>query len=155
MEDFALTITSRIDKAKADEAARLDAEREKIRAEEEAKAAAKVKAEQDEAARKEMLAQQARDEVERQRIAAEREANAKARQEAMPKITETIDHGEGIKTIVVESKPPAAPAHTGITGSAKVLDEIDDILRGFTVADLIKVRDFAAQIAGQREKVAA
>lgn len=154
MDDFALTITSRIDKAKADEAARIDAEREKIRAEEEAKAAAKVKAEQDEAARQERLAQQARDEVERQRIAAEREANAKARQEAMPKVTETIDHGEGIKTIVVESKPPAAPAHTGITGSAKVLDEIDDILRGFTVADLIKVRDFAAQIAGQRAKVA-
>ena len=45
--------------------------------------------------------------------------------------------------------------HTGITGSAKVLDEIDDLLRGFTLADLIKVRDFAEQIAGQREKVAA
>lgn len=49
----------------------------------------------------------------------------------------------------------AAPAHMGITGPAKILDEIDDILRNFTLADLIKVRDFAAQIAGQREKVAA
>ena len=47
MVDFALTITSRIDKSKADEAARMDAERAKIRAEEEAKATAKSKAEQD------------------------------------------------------------------------------------------------------------
>lgn len=140
-DDLVALIKSRIAEHKEAEEKRLAAEREKIRAEEEAKAAAKVKAEQEAA--------------ERQRIAAEREANAKARQESMPKITETIDHGEGIKTIIVESKPPAAPAHAGITGSAKVLDEIDDILRGFTLADLIKVRDFAAQIAGQREKVAA
>lgn len=49
----------------------------------------------------------------------------------------------------------AAPAHMGITGSAKIIDEIDDILRGLTLADLIRVRDFSAQIAGQREKVAA
>lgn len=51
MDDFTLTITSRIDKAKVEEEKRLDAEREKIRAEEEAKAAAKVKAEQEESAR--------------------------------------------------------------------------------------------------------
>lgn len=47
MEDFTLTITSRIEKHKADEAARLESEREKIRAEEEAKAIAKIKAESD------------------------------------------------------------------------------------------------------------
>ena len=39
LEDFALTITSRINKAKADEAARLEAERERIRQEEVAKIA--------------------------------------------------------------------------------------------------------------------
>lgn len=38
MDDFVLTITSRINKAKADEAARLEQEREKIRAEEQDKA---------------------------------------------------------------------------------------------------------------------
>ena len=54
MDDFVLTISSRIDKAKADEAARLDAERERIRAEEQAKAQreaeAKARAEAQEAA---------------------------------------------------------------------------------------------------------
>jgi hypothetical protein len=56
MEDFALTITSRIEKAKADEAAKLEAERARIRAEEEEKAVAKVKAEQDEADRQQAKA---------------------------------------------------------------------------------------------------
>lgn len=45
MEDFTLTITSRIEKQKADEAAKLEAERARIQAEEEAKARAKVEAE--------------------------------------------------------------------------------------------------------------
>jgi len=45
LEDFALTITSRIEKQKADEAARLEVERARIQAEEEAKARAKVEAE--------------------------------------------------------------------------------------------------------------
>jgi predicted phage-related endonuclease len=45
MEDFTLTITSRIEKQKADEAARLEAQRAAIQAEEEAKARAKMEAE--------------------------------------------------------------------------------------------------------------
>jgi len=45
MDAFALTITSRIEKQKADEAARLEAETARIRAEEEAKATAKAQAE--------------------------------------------------------------------------------------------------------------
>ena len=44
MDAFALTITSRIEKQKADEAARLEAETARIRAEEEAKATAKAEA---------------------------------------------------------------------------------------------------------------
>lgn len=52
MEDFVLTISSRIDKSKADEAARLNAEREKIRAEEQAKAEANARREAQEAAMK-------------------------------------------------------------------------------------------------------
>ncbi|MGB5049947.1 MAG: hypothetical protein WBO46_13480, partial [Caldilineaceae bacterium] len=47
MEDFALTITSRINKAKADEAKKLEAIKEAARVEAEANAAAKVKADQD------------------------------------------------------------------------------------------------------------
>ena len=46
IEDFALTITSRIEKQKAGEAARLEAQREEIRKQEEAKAIAKVQAEE-------------------------------------------------------------------------------------------------------------
>lgn len=46
LEDFSLIIQSRIDKQKADEAARLEAERARIQAEEEAKARAKVEAEE-------------------------------------------------------------------------------------------------------------
>lgn len=44
LDDFTLLITSRMDKRKADEAARLEVERAKIQAEEEAKAQAKVEA---------------------------------------------------------------------------------------------------------------
>lgn len=46
-DDFTLLVTSRIDKHRADEAARLEAERARIQAQEEAKAQAKAKAEQD------------------------------------------------------------------------------------------------------------
>jgi hypothetical protein len=52
IEDFALTITSRIDKAKEAEEKRLAAEREKIRAEEQAKAQANARREAQEAAAK-------------------------------------------------------------------------------------------------------
>ena len=52
MEDFTLTITSRIEKQKADEAARLEAQRAAMQAEEEAKARAKVEEEQRQAAAK-------------------------------------------------------------------------------------------------------
>lgn len=45
LEDFVLTISSRIEKQKADEAERLEAERVRMQAEEEAKARAKVEAE--------------------------------------------------------------------------------------------------------------
>lgn len=56
MDDFTLAITSRIEKHKADEAARLESERARMQAEEEAKARAKVAAEAAEASRKEELA---------------------------------------------------------------------------------------------------
>lgn len=117
----------------------------------------------------------AKAEAERQRIAAERKANAKA--ELIAKQQRELDAAEDAAIVAKPTEPAAqpaatttsaenggytvapvaavAPAHTGITGSAKVLDEIDDLLRGFTLADLIKVRDFAAQIAVQREKAAA
>ena len=120
-------------------------------------ATAKAKAEQEEA--------------ERQRIAQEREANAKAREEAMPKVTETIDHGDGIKTIVVQGTEPAAQpapaassprldetpkaaAHTGITGSARLLDRLDDLARQMTERELSELCIHAAHMLENRKQAA-
>ncbi len=156
-DDLALVIKTRIADRKAEEAKREAEQRERIRAEEEAKATAKAKAEQEEA--------------ERQRIAQEREANAKAREEAMPKVTETIDHGDGIKTIVVQGTEPAAQpapaassprldetpkaaAHTGITGSARLLDRLDDLARQMTEQELSELCIHAAHIIENRRAAA-
>ena len=70
-DDLALVIKSRIADHLAAEAKKLEAIKEAARVEAEANAAAKVKADQEEAARQERLAQQARDDVERQRRATE------------------------------------------------------------------------------------
>ena len=152
---FEAIVLQRINQHAESERKRLEAEREKIRIEEERKAAAKVKAEQEEA--------------ERKRIAAEREANAKARQAAMPKVTETIDHGDGIKTIVVQepaAQAPlgvsegtatpvaAAPTHKGMTGSARLLDRLDDLARQMTEQELSDLCIHAAHILENRKQAA-
>lgn len=92
---FEAIVLNRINKHAEEERKRMEAEREKIAAQERAK----IEREQAEANRK----------AEIERIAAEREANAKAREAAMPKVTETIDHGDGIKTIVVAAPAPQEP----------------------------------------------
>ena len=116
--------------------------------------AAKIKAEQEEADRK--------------RIAAGREANAKAREAAMPKVTETIDHGDGIKTIIVEpaAQAPlgvsggtatpvaAAPTHSGMTGSARLMDRLDDFARQMTEQELSDLCIHAAHILENRKAAA-
>jgi putative phage-type endonuclease len=71
MEDFTLTITSRIEKQKADDAAKLEAETLRIRAEEEAKATAKAKADAEDI----LAAERAKQ--------AEEESARKARDQAM------------------------------------------------------------------------
>lgn len=132
-DGFAAIVTQRIDNHAKAEAKRLDQERERIAAHERAK----IENEQRQAAVR----------------AIEKEMPLMAIEPAaQPAATITTAEIGGYS---VAPAVAAAPAHMGITGSAKILDEIDDILRGFTLADLIKVRDFAAQIAGQREKVAA
>lgn len=82
MEDFALTITSRIDKAKADEAKKLEAIKEAARVEAEANAAAKVKAEADAKAKAEQ------DAAEAQRKASE-EAAAKIGRDRLTEANQT------------------------------------------------------------------
>lgn len=75
MDDFTLTITSRIEKAKADDAAKLEAERERIRQEEEAKARSKMEAEAKAKAEAEAAAKLAEEEA---RIRAEERAKTQA-----------------------------------------------------------------------------
>lgn len=74
MDDFVLTISSRIDKAKADEQARLDAERDRIRAEEEAKAKAEAEAK----LRAEIAAKEAQERADKAKADAEAQAEAVA-----------------------------------------------------------------------------
>lgn len=146
-DDLVALIKSRIAEHKEAEEKRLAAEREKIRAEEERKAREK--------AQEEFNRQQGEAEA---KAVAEALAAERAKAQNTPPPEPAITPATRIAETPAPGKretAPVQPAHIGITGSAKVLDEIDDILRGFTVADLIKVRDFAAQVAGQREKVAA
>ena len=71
MEDFTLTITSRIEKQKADEAARLEAQRAEMQAEEERKATAKAQAEAEAIIAAERAKQAAEEAKEREAVAIE------------------------------------------------------------------------------------
>jgi len=77
MEDFVLTITSRIEKQKADEAAKLEAQRESIRLEEERKATAKAQAE----AEAILAAERAKQAEEEAKATAKVEAESRAKAE--------------------------------------------------------------------------
>lgn len=112
MEDFALTITSRIDKSKAEESARLEAERERIRAEEQAKAQREAKAEQD-------------------RINAEAIEERRAAQAQADAPLVEPDHIPGI-TKMVEQEAPAVTQEIRATGPTIKLGEINTRL-GYTV----------------------
>jgi len=116
-EDFTLTITSRIEKQKADEAARLEAETARIRAEEEAKATAKAQAEAEA-----ILA------AERAKQAAEEAAAREAEKAATKQIGDAIEAAAleklntppesqagtlaGARPAVVSQTEPAAPVST-------------------------------------------
>jgi len=106
MEDFVLTITSRIEKQKADEAAKLEAQRESIRLEEERKATAKAQAE----AEAILAAERAKQAAEE---AAAREAEkAAALAEANNAATKQI--GDAIEAAALEklNTPPESQAGT-------------------------------------------
>lgn len=139
-DGFEAIVLQRINQHAESERKRLDAERDRIRIEEERKANAKAAAEK-------AAEDAAREEKNREWRDAQNTTTEPAIAPAT-RIAETPAPGK-------RETAPVQPAHQGITGSAKILDEIDDILRGFTLADLIRVRDFAAQVAGQRAKVAA
>ena len=137
-DDLALVIKTRIADHEAAEAKRLEAERQRIRQEEEARATAKAKAEQEEA--------------ERQRKASDQPATvaAQTRQpEPAPQPAQTT-------TLPPSGRPVAGAAqHSGVTGTGKLRDEIDDLLIDFTATELIAAINALRSIKDLREARAA
>jgi len=129
-DDLVALIKSRIADHAAAEAKRLDAEREKIRAEEEARAAAKVKAEQEAATRREVPA---------------------IEPAPQPARSNTVQAPTG-----GQPQAPAAVAAPvfATTGNARIRDEIDDILRDFSADELDAVLHFAQTVKAERKAVA-
>jgi putative phage-type endonuclease len=105
MEDFTLTITSRIEKQKADEAARLEAERTRMEAE------AKAKAEREAAAK--LAAEEARIRAEEQAKArAEAVALANREQQAANEREERAQNNHQSETVMHDGAQPAAASQT-------------------------------------------
>ena len=131
IEDFALTITSRIDKAKADEAKRLEAEREKIRAEEQAKAQAEQRriAEAEQAERSRVAAEEIR------RLDAERHASEKLAAASQTQFDKTYPNGEPMysKTTIKENGDPMMLDPDGKRSVFCDIDEGDDKPAGQTI----------------------
>jgi len=96
-------------------------------------------------------------ETEREKIAAEERAKIAAQNTPPPEpaIAPAKERNAETPAPGERKTAPVQPAHVGITGSAKVLDEIDDYLRTFTLADLLRVKEFCGMVASQREKAAA
>lgn len=167
-DDLVVLIKSRIQDHVVAEERRLADERAKIRAEEEAKATARAKADQESAARQERLAQQARDDVERQRKATETAA-----QPVHSNVVQAPSGGQPQAPAALaahtETAPLPAPAesidgrldetaggaaHKGITGSARLMDRLDDLARQMTEAELSDLCIHAAHILENRREAA-
>lgn len=168
-DDLALVIKTRIADHEAAEAKRLEAEREKIRAEEEARAAAKVKAEQEAAERQRKAAEEAAAKIERDRLRATQATPAPVLAEKSVADANAKAFVDSIST--TEPAAPAAPAapgassprleetsgaaaHTGITGSARLLDRLDDLARQMTERELSDLVIHAAHILENRRAAA-
>lgn len=133
-DDLVALIKSRIAEHKEAEAKRLEAEREKIRAEEERKAAAKVRAEQEEAGRK---------------------SNAVAPNTTPePAIAPATRNAETPAPGKRETATVQQVTHGGMTGSARLLDRLDDLARQMTEAELSDLCIHAAHILEQRKAAA-
>ena len=140
-DDLALVIKSRIQDHTIAEERRLAAETTRIRAEEEARATAKAKAEQEEAERQRKAAEEAAAKIERDRLT---EANQTRYEEPAP---------QPAANAVTQAIPPApvvTAAHTGITGSARLFDRLDDLARQMTERELSDLIVHAAHILESR-----
>lgn len=165
-DDLALVIKSRIQDHVVAEEKRIAAEREKIRAEEEARAAAKVKADQDAAEAQRKAAEEAAAKIERDRLRATQatpapvlseksvaDANAKAFVDSISTTETAAPAAPGASSPRLDETPKAA-AHTGITGSARLLDRLDDLARQMTEAELSELCIHAAHILENRRAAA-
>lgn len=144
-DDLALVIKSRIQDHTIAEERRLAAETTRIRAEEEARATAKAKAEQEEAERQRKAAEEAAAKIERDRLT---EANQTRYEEPAP---------QPAANAVTQAIPPApvvTAAHTGITGSARLFDRLDDLARQMTERELSDLIVHAAHILESRRAAA-
>lgn len=113
LEDFTLVIQTRIDKQKADEAARLEAERARIQAEEEAKARAKVEAEAKAEA-------DARAKIEAEAKAKEEAgARAKAHAEAAQREAEAVEERRKAVQLAGQARPVGVKAVCGNPATAE------------------------------------
>jgi len=147
MEDFTLTITSRIEKQKADEAARLATERERMEAE------AKAKAEREAAAK--LAAEEARIRAEEQ-AKARAEAEARAQSESEKHATDqeykpnTPDRATTLKAAIADAGTRQIGADFALSGVAadgkeglvRVRPTRDDLIN--TIADAYGVDHFTA-----------
>lgn len=147
-DDLALVIKSRISDHKEAEAKKLEAIKEAARVEAEKNAAAKVKAEADAKAK------------------ADADAKAKAEQDreairiVQAEVEESLTRTEpAALTTSQETRPPSRPsvapsvaaAHTGVTGTAKLRDEIEDLLIDFDAVELIAAIQALRSIKARRD----
>ena len=123
---FEAIVLQRINQHAESERKRLEAEREKIRAEEEAKASAKLRADS-------------------------MNANPLGAKPAEPPMVNFHDVATATAREVFK---PAEPTHTGITGSARLLDRLDDLTRQMTEAELSDLCIHAAHILELRKAAA-
>lgn len=156
-DDLLLVIKTRIADHKAAEAKREEETRERIRAEEEARATAKAKSEQDEAERQRKASEEAAAKIEADRRSVEQ--NAKSETQTGLTLTGHTQEpaAQPAASAVTQAIPPApvvAAAHTGITGSARLLDRLDDLARQMTERELSDLCIHAAHILENRRAAA-
>lgn len=145
-DDLVVLIKSRIQDHAIAEERRLASERERIRIEEEARATAKAKAEQEEAERQRKASEDAAAKIERDRLT---EANQTRYEEPTPQSAPVASSHR-----LDETPAAVASTHKGITGSARLMDRLDDLARQMTERELSELCIHAEHILENRRAAA-
>jgi putative phage-type endonuclease len=143
-DDMIAQVKSWIADHKAAEAKREEETRQRIRAEEEARATAKARAEQEEAERQRKAAADAAAKIESDRLASARNVIKEPAPQEKP--ADALP-GMGHQT-------PAVVGHTGMTGSARLLDRLDDLARKMTERELSDLCIHAEHMLSNRRAAA-